>query len=105
MLCLHAVPDGPEAKIRMSCSSIQCPETSLMLHSDCFDKLEKLLIQAAAGNARCRNWSEKQVIMNCSAAAANNEVEKLLNVNVFDISVKYSSSIAPKKTSMFCRYR
>ena len=61
MLCLHAVPDGPEAKIKMSCSSIQCPETSLMLHSDCFDKLEKLLIQAAAGNARCRNWSENQV--------------------------------------------
>ena len=61
MLCLHAVPDGPEANIRMSCSSIQCPETSLMLHSDCYDKLEKLLIQAAAGNARCRNWSEKQV--------------------------------------------
>ena len=41
--------------------STQCPETSLRIHSDCYDKLEKLLVQAAAGNARCRNWSENQV--------------------------------------------
>ena len=89
MLCLHAVPDGPEAKIRMSCSSIQCPETSLMLHSDCYDKLEKLLIQAAAGNARCRNWSEKQVNR---VAATNNEVLPSLYIKVVDMSEKCLSS-------------
>ena len=63
MLCMHAVPGGPDPTLELTCSSIKCTEQQI-LHNDCFDKLEKLLIQAAAGNARCRSWSENQVSHN-----------------------------------------
>ena len=88
MLCLHPVPDGPEAKIRMSCSSIQCPETSLALHSDCYDKLEKLLIQAAAGNARCRNWSEAQVDASIILGLHIQDCISLMNIEIEKLSAK-----------------
>jgi len=63
LLCLHAVPGGPDPTLELTCSSIKCTEPQV-LHNDCFNKLEKLLIQAAAGNARCRSWSENQVSHN-----------------------------------------
>jgi hypothetical protein len=61
MLCLHNSPAEEAASIRLTCTSVQCTADELLLHSDCYDKLEKLLIQAASSNARCRNWSENQV--------------------------------------------
>ena len=63
MLCLHSSSSSPPPSpptLRLLCSSNICPRP-VLLHSDCYDKLENLLVQAVSSSKNFKNWTEYQV--------------------------------------------
>ena len=63
MLCLHSNSSSlppPPPTLRLQCSSNLCPGP-VLLHADCYDKLENLLVQAVFSSKNFKNWTEYQV--------------------------------------------
>ena len=50
---------------RVICSNTQCTQSGLV-HNKCFEKFESLLVVFIGKYGRCRDWSEKQVMMSTS---------------------------------------
>ena len=71
MLCLHSSscsssPPPPPASLRLLCSSNLCPRP-VLLHAECYDKLENLLVQAVFSSKNFKNWTEYQVLRSCKS--------------------------------------
>ena len=52
-----------DTAVRMVCSNVQCTKSGL-LHSKCFDRLEKHLLKALAATPMGKKWTEAQLKAN-----------------------------------------
>ena len=55
--------EDSETAVKMACSNQQCKGSSL-LHSKCFEKLEKHLLRALAATPAGKKWTEAQLVNN-----------------------------------------
>ena len=65
--CTQRVIEDPHTAVKMVCSNLQCTKSGL-LHSKCFDRLEKHLLKAQAATPMGKKWTEAQLkanVWNC----------------------------------------
>ena len=55
--------EDSETAVKMACSNQQCKGSSL-LHSKCFEKLERHLLRALAATPAGKKWTEAQLVNN-----------------------------------------
>ena len=55
--------EDSETAVKMACSNQQCKGSSL-LHSKCFEKLQKYLLSALAATPAGKKWTEAQLVTN-----------------------------------------
>ena len=61
--CSERLIEDADTAVRMVCSNVQCTKSRL-LHSKCFDRLEKHLLKALAATPMGKKWTEAQLKAN-----------------------------------------